>query len=412
MKRYFSIFTACFLLINFTSSFSNIQWEFIPLNENYIVSSIALDSSGNLWAGTVRNGLWKYDIQKSIWDSLHIAYDTNLIYPVRQIELDSQGNIYFIYDDKLSCIEVGTNKLINIDVENKAFEGISLSYSLDYKNELWICGLSLYRTKDKGITWDTISNSSQTTINKIYRFSDSTFYTYSWRNGFSYPFIYKTEDYFNTWDEFIGANKYARSAVFIPELNRNNFIYNDNPYLWQGLARVIDKNNAAIDKGLPMLIEDSLSIQNFGYNNDGRIIIYSNKHGLYLLSGGINPDSYWIHLSDAESTVPISSIVVDKNGILYVGSVGGVYRSKTDINSINEIYTYDKSYANYSNGILKFSNLQEDKYTVFIYNLTSEILDNFEMIGNSINLEIPNGIYFYQLQQNDKTQFGKFIVLE
>lgn len=86
----------------------------IPNDSTYLgLFTFCLDDSGNIWIGTIGNGLIKFDTNTSRFISLKDVLQQS-VYSIYSICYDD-GNIWMGTDDGLYCYNIVGNRLMNFD---------------------------------------------------------------------------------------------------------------------------------------------------------------------------------------------------------------------------------------------------------------------------------------------------------
>lgn len=90
--------------------------KMIPNDSTYLgLFTFCLDDSGNIWIGTIGNGLIKFDTNTSRFISLKDVLQQS-VYSIYSICYDD-GNIWMGTDDGLYCYNIVGNRLMNFDKE-------------------------------------------------------------------------------------------------------------------------------------------------------------------------------------------------------------------------------------------------------------------------------------------------------
>lgn len=88
--------------------------KMIPNDSTYLgLFTFCLDDSGNIWIGTIGNGLIKFDTNTSRFISLKDVLQQS-VYSIYSICYDD-GNIWMGTDDGLYCYNIVGNRLMNFD---------------------------------------------------------------------------------------------------------------------------------------------------------------------------------------------------------------------------------------------------------------------------------------------------------
>lgn len=108
-------------------------------NKGFYVQSIAEDNKGNIWVGTYKNGLWRYDYQRKEFREI----------PVLNVKNQKASDVRTIFKDSKGRIWVGSNTCLNIYSDN-----LQLLASFDHK-EKGLKGAiaeSIFETQN-GVVW-------------------------------------------------------------------------------------------------------------------------------------------------------------------------------------------------------------------------------------------------------------------
>jgi len=313
MKQIFSSFTTIVFLLGFSNaSFSQRNfWEQAGLS-NQIVTSLLVDTSGTIFAGTQSTGLYRSTNYGNSWIQINNG----------------------ITDTSISCITKSSNGLLFVGTGNaihNSGSGIFISndngetwnsttlgdgyvYSLVSKNtKLLFAGTSIgfFVSTNSGVNWserDSGLSSSNVfslgfitpfvadvyvgTGNGVYHSTDNGFHWNRIDSGFS-----------NTAIQSIGV--FNGGGIYAGTPN-NTYVFSANQ--WKQISTGAASSYANYD----------------GIHSPGNIFIGSTHNGVFRST---NLGLSWVNVSTGLSDASILSLAIDTRGRIYAGTNGaGVYR--------------------------------------------------------------------------------------
>jgi photosystem II stability/assembly factor-like uncharacterized protein len=276
MKTILKIFTLVFLF-----SIQSIAQDFWKQTNgpkgNGLVNSIIIDSSGNVFAGTYRNGIYRSTDYGDNWT--HINTDLTGV-SVVSFAINSFGHIYAGTDSGVYRSTDNGDNWTKIIIDSNIY-GIS-SFALNFSGDIFAATRgSIYYSNDNGENW-TKSN-----IDSIY-------------GGIS------SLDINSSGDIFAGTG-YSNTRI---NIGRGGSIYRsfDNGDTW-----------VKINSGLPDLYIHSIAINSVGY------IYAASDSGVYR---SIDNGDYWTHIGLTEFRV--LSLTITPGGYTFAGTDNGCIYHSTD----------------------------------------------------------------------------------
>ncbi|MCB0278819.1 MAG: hypothetical protein KDD94_04910 [Calditrichaeota bacterium] len=111
-------------------------------------TTIIYDSDNNLWAGTIRNGLTKFDGNEQSFYSLSNSYIPSNV--IRDIDIDKKGNIWLATQNGVAKFD-GTNWKLYNQTTSPIISNDIRTISADSTNQIWIgtsSGISVFRGEE------------------------------------------------------------------------------------------------------------------------------------------------------------------------------------------------------------------------------------------------------------------------
>ena len=338
------------------------------------ITSLFEDKAGNIWIGSMMGGLYKYEKNKNSFTQYkHNANDPHSLSNdnIWSIVQDQSGKLWVGTENGLNHFDPKTGKSIryNADPTNQnalSFDFITSLY-LDHANNLWI-------GTEKGINMLALSDTSK---------------------GFShYPYLADEES--NELHNYI----YKITGYF--DANRNEVI------CWstkKGFKMLIDNeiNNYQV-KGRAASFSFFRDI--YSYNQQGNYLLLGSEMGLSVFD--LRKKAFTDFFGDFDETVKlshntVSSIFIDRTGVLWVGTKKGLNKFDTYNNNF-DLYLTSSFDPNKS----IITGIQQTKNgRIWISTMGGGIYD-FDN-SEEFNGEIKSLFTKYRFKSNEESDFSEFV---
>ena len=435
MKKLFYLHIVFFLSLNITALPQNAEWivynttnSELPSN---IVTSIAIDNYGNKWVGT-NAGLVKFNgMGWKLYNTLNSGLPNNRI---ENVVIDNLDNKWIV-----SGFSRYKNKVLMFDGMNWTF--FNSSNSLIPEDGIGCLAVDNIGNKWFGYSYGLLK----------YNDTDWTIYNAS-NSGLrgSYVECIAVDESNNKW--MIGPEYQNFGLVKFDDLSWTiyeepishqddhwNMVVDKNGYKWIGM------NGPWYPTDIGLLVFDNKEWTAYDTSNSGlpsnniyclAIDSVDNKwigtsEGLAKFDG-----TNWIVYDQNNSGLPsnfISSIAVDKLGNKWVGTIGGlaVFNEAGIVSVEDETialklqpidYVLFQNYPNPFNPTttIRYSIPQSSNIVIKVFDILGKKIEtlvntlkpagNYEVTWNAVNL--PSGIYFYQLRAGSFTDTKKMVLLK
>ncbi|MDQ1265889.1 MAG: hypothetical protein QG635_1041 [Bacteroidota bacterium] len=348
----------CFLLFIFFSALPlNSAWLKLDGMKNYYTINMCLDSVGNIYACTFEHGAWKSTDKGSNWRQMSV----DIVSPNRPEYIIAAA-------DSTLYMKHGLNVLYSTDFGDswqnltpwETTNGWGFVYAPD--NNIYVyqinSGKGAYqKTINQGKKWESVSPSGYKNGGIDYNINILS----AKSNGNMYGLAYSPSSMIYRIVELNRSNNSWHYQLSFPDRNQGSEIIfrfmsnpNDDNYLLWACKRkfdadkkeydyieqwIKDKNGNYYHSGYMLPPPDSVLINTFCYNREGRIILTTGtgEGEYYILCDTIRPGAVW-HKLPIEPH-PASSMFIDKDGFLYIGELNGVFKYDVPIDiiiSVNE----------------------------------------------------------------------------
>lgn len=377
------------------------------------ISSLVINLSGHIFAGTQGNGIyistdngnnWQQTSLKNNWVNCLIINSNGIIFAGTD-----NGGIFRSTDNGSTWVQCNKN-IIWPWVYSFALNSIGHIYAGTFKG-------GLYYSTDNGDNWNSIntnlSNANITSI--LFDLKENLFIGTDGHN------IYRSSDNGNTW------TKMGRSGDKI-----HCFAISSNGKIFAGISGGI---TYTINNGdywdyvydMDIMATDIRSIlisNNNVYAGADASDFWGSLKGVYYSSDEGNK---WTHLKSGLSE-GVYSLAIDSKGYIYAGAKDGfVYRSVNPITFVESPDTKPKSYylsQNYPNPFnpvttLEYSIPQKENVKITIHDILGrEIITLINQMQNAgtykikfIANELNSGVYFYKMQAGNFSDTKKMLLI-
>ena len=386
------------LQIEESQSFVTLESKKIRLNFDKHVNVIS-STRDTLYIGTLKNGLYALDIQSQQGDFIHITTAFKEIWDIKRYK----NKLFIAQDGGLEIINFTTQKhqlLLQHSLLNKGSKNTITSISIDEFNRIWVStlndGLYSISTKTNTILHHFVNNPTDSrtlNINKIITtFIDNQqqLWVGTWHGGINilplkplsiknYLYEGKSDDLSQniTWD--------------ILTISKNNFLIGSNG---NGI------NLLSPDKEY---FEESTILKNVKYAKS--FVIDRQKQDLWvatwengLIKYNLNSKKSVSYLTDEGLPLRILKLILDTNGILWIGTnLNGLY--SLDTNNLSATpqrhFVYPNYNASINSGYIHISSILSAPNNILWvgsndYGLLKIKKDSKGHIINSMPIEVAN----------------------
>ena len=376
---------------------------FNDIANNFYIQSITEDNNANIWFGTYRNGLWKYNYGTGIFKKIPVLNSLNQsATDVRTVFKDSKGHIWVGSNIALNIFSSNNTLLASFNINKNGLNGANFESIIeDNNNTIWIGqingGLFKFNEDPNNIQNSTFINYSKPVNKTLPRVVDMCL-------GKPNEIYFIDENYklnlFNS-----ATNKFIdfKSLHSNKEYSFNAIRAQDENNLWLSSANGIHHFNVNSKSIVSYFVSDGLQEDNHVLRSafiDGNGVIYfGSKKGLHYFNpnklkktaskGNLFISSIEILNKPAKDIIPdqITSDVFNLTDLKLANNQSSFSIKFSAINNIlNSNYRYSYKLigfdtdwkSTYSEGVATYTNIPSGSYTLKIraneLNRTSGIL--------------------------------------
>jgi photosystem II stability/assembly factor-like uncharacterized protein len=395
------------ILVVFTSSYAQNTWEKTSCPDNTQTNSIAVNSSGDIFAAT-DNGLFRSLDHGDNWSNLGINVGIRLVFigPDDEVFITTnhQGSVLRSTDNGANWDSIGLTSWQNslaINANGDIFAGTD--------------NYGIYRTTDNGLNWEQINNGlTGTHITSLLINSSQVIFASTIFEG-----IFRSSDNGENWiqiNQGLTANYITTLA-----LNSNGDIFAGTS--GHGIFRSTNNGNTWIEINTGIVGENRW-IKTVIVGNNGNVFAGTSDGVLHSENNGEN----WIIINEGLIDHNVRTLSNNPDEV-FAGTGGGVFKRLNSITSVNssdsQIISSFELYQNYPNPFnpetkIKFQIPKESNVEIKIYDiLGSEIFgllnERKEAGVHEIKLNaahLSSGTYFYKIVAGEFVQIMKMLVLK
>ncbi|MCK6618944.1 MAG: T9SS type A sorting domain-containing protein [Calditrichaceae bacterium] len=405
MNRIF-IFSVFFLFIVRNLCAQPNFWELTNGPGNNQVNSLASDpTTGFILAGT-GDGVFGTGTNGNNWVPMGL---TNLY--VLSIAVNSSGHIFAgasstgLYDAYRST-DFGSNWTMLSLTANGIWE-----FDINSQGHIFAAtGAGIFRSTDNGDNWTEVGL-ADTCVTSFAINSNGDIFASTCGDG-----IFHSNDNGDHWMQ-VGL---VDTNVKTIDVSPNGYVYAGS-WMQTGIYRSIDNGNTWTQTGLQSTPINTLVINSIEHIFAGTI------DGVYRSTD--NGDS-WVQINSGLTSLDVGSFAIKPDGIIFAGIWGsGVFRS-TETTPIendrdNSVITFslDQNYPNPFNPAttIEFSLPTAAEVSLVIYNVAGQeverLIERRTMAPGQYSVEwapraLPSGVYFYRLTAGSFTQSRKMVLMK
>jgi hypothetical protein len=401
------------VLINFSENYSQDFWEKTAGLDSMTIYSLAINSNGDIFAGTDLNGFFRSTDNGDNWTNLGLM---NL--KTTGIGIKPDGEILIINLNHHMGGGVFHSTDNGNSFTNMGFTSAGTSITINSNGHIFVGTLSdgVYRSTNNGGNWVQINHG----LTDLHPNSLTTNTSGDIFVGTMFGGVFRSTDNGDNWvqiNQGLTAN-YILSLTI--NLNGDIFASTEG----DGVFRSIDNGNnwTQINQGL---FGEGLFITSLGTNLTGNIYAGTGS-GMFR---SMNNGNSWDQINQGLQNVNIYSLAINSNRDVFAGTTNGVFRMLYSTTSIeeseNEIVSSFLIYQNYPNPFnpstkIRYQLPKESKVVIKIYDiLGSEVMEllNEQKEAGIYEAEfkannLSSGTYIYKISTDNFVQTKKMVVLK
>lgn len=295
----------------FRSTDQGDHWVGTALNDK-LVLAVAVDSSGNIFAGTDYYGILRSTDKGATWEPMNVGLSV-LTPVVFSLVVSPIGHLF-------SCTSSGLYRSINSGATwSRLFSGFVQKFAIDSNGYLFLANLDdgIYRSKDNGATWARIVATFGSFTGLCVKNNDVFVGVFN-NTG---PGVLRSTDSGNSWTQ-------VNNGLTTYEI-RSMAIGSDNE-IFVGTRRGIFRSTNKGDNWTESGMTDTAAISLFNYSTGflfagtvGGGILRTTDHGIT-----------WVQKNQGLRATIVQSLVVNSNGDIFAGTLyDGVHRSTDNGNN-------------------------------------------------------------------------------
>ena len=385
---------------------------------NSKVRDFAVTNMGILYAAT-SGGVFRTSIYSNEWEAVLNGLDDR---EVRAIASNSFGKVFAgTWNEGLYILEENNNWTQCADLDGKSIRTIAINENdWVYAGTYGAGGVGIYRSTDDGVSWTQINNDLHTL--KIHTMKGGLIFAGG--SGQVHSGLFKSTDYGDNW-EFCAFELYGITGITSDSL-QNIFVITGSP---EGVFMSTDYGGTWNSIGLDGSGNHSITMSKNGY------LYVGTEWGVYRTNDYGNE---WEYLADGMTNFYASALICIAESKVIVGTLGGgvcigpdsITSVEIDINQLSKIYYLSQNYPNPFNPVtkIKYSIPQSPLLggdgrgglvTLKVYDILGReiaTLVNEEKPAGEYEVEfyavnLPSGIYFYQIKADQYSETKKMILL-
>lgn len=402
--------TACFPQQDF--------WEQTAARPGVEILSLALNSNGDIFAGTYDGGVFRSTDAGTNWEQKNSGL-TNL--RVWAIVTNSSGDLFVGTSESKVFRSVDNGDNWNQVFVDKQFS-TSVDLAINSDGIIFASYLGLVRSQDNGDNWTAINTGLPSVlVNDIAINSMGHLFI-----GTSDPAgVFRSTDNGDNWTNV--SNGLPNASIFSLGINSDGQIF---------VGNIDGQVFLSTDEGENWNEVKSLSfgsIQSIAINSDQHIFLGTGGDGVFQSTDNGNQ---WTQINDGLTDFNwiVPALIIDTSGIIFAGTEqGGVFRSKETTTSVDLLndpipqrFSLEQNYPNPFNPetVIRFQLPEASQVVLKIYNaigqeiraLVLQRLDAGEYRvtwdgRDSRGLKVKSGVYFYRIQAGIFTQVKEMTLI-
>jgi len=404
-----------FLLALTSFCFSQDFWEQTNGPYGGTVKCLAINSNGDIFAGTWGSGVHRSTDNGDSW--IQIISDFPRAY-VSSFAINSNGDIFAGYHTTLSFGGEGvyrstdngdnwTQIMTELSVESLVINSLNGDVFTGTRYD------GVYRSTDNGDNWTETNNGLTNLDVHCLAINSSGDIFAGTEDG-----VYRSKDDGDNWTQM--NNGLTDNHVRCLTINSNGDIFAGSNH---GFFRSMDNGDNWTDNWTIWEL-NNFHVDCLAINSNGDIFIGTWEGGLLCITD--NGDN--LVQINSGLDLPISSLTINSNGYIFAGTKNGVFRSiNTTVsveeeNSLPSEFTLEQNYPNPFNPstTFKYEIPKESYVTLKVYDILGreiktlinkeQPVSNYEVEFNAT--ELTSGIYFYRIIAGDFVETKKMILMK
>lgn len=318
--KIFTTIKLLLFLVAFTNIYSQDFWEKTAIPDTTTIWSLAINSSGDIFAGTNLDGVFRSTDNGASWTNLGI---TN--YDIYSIAIHSNGDIL------VTTIQEGGIFRSTDNGNNWDSLGLYLydkSIAINSVGDIFVgaTALGIWRTTNDGINWEAINNGMKSTrVNALIIDSNEYIFAGTAVNSDSLGSggVFRST---NNGENWVQINQgLTELQIFSFAIDSNGVIFTGTS--GGGVFRSTDNGNnwVQIKQGLS---SEGHYVYSLAINSNGDIFAGTADGVFQSTDNGDN----WVQINQGLTNLAVHSLAINSNDDIFAGTEGGIFRSNPSAN--------------------------------------------------------------------------------
>jgi photosystem II stability/assembly factor-like uncharacterized protein len=315
MKIY--IITLLLVFVSFSNIYTQDCWEKTNGLDTVTIYSLAIDSSGNIFAGTDSNGVWRSTNNGDNWSFLGL-----MDYKIQSIVISTNEDILVGVADQFADGGIhrssdNGNSFDTLGIPEHPVTSIAIN-SIGYIFA-GTAAVGVYRSQDDGTNWAQINQGLDTTglnLNTLAIDSSGDIFAGTINGG-----IFQSEDDGENWVQTNADSLYVLSLA----INSSGDIFAGTSS--SGVFRSTDNgvNWVQINQGIA---GQGLYVYSLAINSNGDIFAGTDDGIFQSTDNGNN----WVQINQGLTNITVRSLAINSDGDVFAGTDAGIFRTNPSAN--------------------------------------------------------------------------------
>ncbi|MBE0572721.1 MAG: T9SS type A sorting domain-containing protein [Ignavibacteriaceae bacterium] len=318
------IITLFLILGTWSNSFPQDFWEEAGLDTTTIYS-LAINSSGDIFAGTNMDGVFRSTDNGDTWINLGI-----MNFNITSMVISSSGDIYVAHLEHGGLRRSTDN---GDDWTTLDLDHFHTSVVINSNGDIFVGtgALGVYRSTDNGMNWAQINQGlTNPSINSILINPSGHIFAGTISGG-----VFRSLDNGENW---IQINQ-GLSDNYV-----TSFAINSSGHIFAGTAnsgvfRSTNNGNNWVQINQGLIAGEGYRIRSFAKNTNGDIFTGTAFGVFRSIDNGEN----WIQINQGLSNIHVHSLAINSNGDLFAGTEGGIFKSMESTLPV-ELFSFSSKY--------------------------------------------------------------------
>ena len=296
------------ILITYSKSYSQDMWERTDGLDSVTIYSLAINSNGDIFAGTDSSGLFRSTDNGDNWSNLGI-----INYDIHSIAISSNGDIYaaaYLWGGILRSTDNGNNWT------NLGLYHFDYSIAINPNGDIFVGtgAVGIWRTTDNGANWEQILFGENCSgINSLIINSEGDIFAGTIQGG-----TFRSTDNGNNWIQIIQGM--TELQIFSLAINSSGDIFAGTA--GGGVFRSTNNGNnwVQINQGIT---GQGLYVYSLAVNLGGDIFV-GTADGTFRST---NNGESWIQINQGLTNNDVRSLAINSSGDIFAGTTNGIFRS-------------------------------------------------------------------------------------